>query len=286
MMSKISRSCFVCLLAIALFLSACSSQQQSGSHGAIVLGDPATIVTETDPQYLQDNVTDFQSRPVRPSDSAVVKDTAVIPVPVVKADTPKAAALPPAEKVNGKGLNIAFKPFTVFIPGIGTKSFRQQDPANAKGVSYSLENGRLEGNNLQVTGATVTKVMQRYQTVVILKDKDAGNILLQSLGTYSSDWQAVKGSGNDYPIRGISKGQLRYQDISESSVRNAIKKAARSNRLSRKEEDHLLKITRNIRSAAQAPLSIALQSVIWKITAKDASGRSVEKEIRIDVNAE
>jgi hypothetical protein len=210
-------------------------------------------------------------------------------VPQVKrADTPAKVpvAAVPEQPAARKGLQIAFKPFTVFIPGIETRSFRQQDPANAKGVSYSLLKGKIEGNKLQVEGATVIRVVQRYQTAVVLKDRNSGNILLQSLGTYNSDWQSLKGSGGVYTLNGFAKSQLRYNAVSEASVRNAVHKAAKSNRLSRKEEEQLIRSVRNVRSASQAPLSVVLQSVIWKITAKDASGKTSEKEIRMDVNME
>lgn len=268
--------------ALILLLGSCTGDSTIKSHGPIVLGDSSTIVTETDPELLKDNVADFQPVKTIIRDTVPpVQDTASRIAALKKTDTPKAAT-PPVEK----GLEIAFKPFTVFIPAIETRSFRQQDPANAKGVSYSLLKGKLEGNKLQVTGATVTRVVQRYQTAVILKDRNAGNMLLQSLGTYNSDWQNLRGSGGSYQLSGFSRSQLRHNTVSGSSIRNAVRKAAKSNRLSRKEEEQLLHSVRNVRSADQAPLSIVLQSVIWKITAKDAAGKTTEREVRLDINPE
>jgi len=274
-----------------LLLSSCDTEQRLQSHGPIVLGDPSTIVTEQDSSLLRDNVTDFRSSAATVHEAAVqVPDTVATPVQ----HTPEPLAATAVEKtpaaaekpVSGKGLQIAFKPFTVFIPGIETRSFRRQDPASAKGVSYSLSSGRIDGNTLQIKGAQVMRVMQRYQTVVILKDRDAGNLLLQALGTYSSEWQSLRGAAGTYKISGIAKSQLKYNNISGPSVKNAVKKAARSNRLSRKEEEQLLRSVHNIRHANQPPLYVVLQSVIWKITAREASGRSVEKELRIDMDTE
>lgn len=271
----------VVLGAFMLCMVACTNEQKHKSRGAIVLGDSSMMVTEKDPQFLKDNVADFQPQKAVPAEPIAAKDTQhVAAAAPVKTEEPK-----PAEPVDAKGLKIPFKPFTVLIPNITARSFRQQDVTNAKGVSYSLETGKLEGNVLQIKGATITKVTQRYQTMVIIKDKDAGNILLQSLGTYSSEWQTIKGAAGNYSITGITKSQLDFDDVSTNAIHNAISKAARSNKLSRKEEQQLLKTARNVRSPKQAPLSIVLKSIVWKITAKDAAGKTLEKEIRIDLPA-
>lgn len=53
--------------------TSCDSVQQDASRGPIVLGDPATIVTETDTQFLGDIVMDLDEKdPVVP---APAKDT-------------------------------------------------------------------------------------------------------------------------------------------------------------------------------------------------------------------
>jgi hypothetical protein len=269
------------LSVFAIYFVACNNVNEHKSRGAIILGDSSTIVMEKDPQFLKDNVVDFQpQRMIQAEPVAANKDTQHVALTPAKAEEPKAAPI-----ADVKGLKIPFKPFTVIIPNITTRSFKQQDVVHAKGVSYSLETGKLEGNTLQIKGATITKVVQRYQTVVIIKDKEAGNILLQSLGTYSSEWHTIKGSGGNYTIAGINKSQLDFNDVSTNAIHNAVSKAARSNRLSRKEEQQMLKTIKNIRSPKQSPLSIVLKNVVWKISAKDAVGKPVEKEIRIDLPA-
>jgi len=273
----------------AAAMASCTGDSNMQSHGPIVLGDSASIVTEKDPQYLKDNVPDLQPRkaPEVSAEVPAVKDT---PVAQPAAAQPVAKPVPeppaPAPAASGKGLHVSFKPFTVSIPNIVTRSFRQQDVTNAKGASYSLQEGRLDGNVLQIQGVTVTKVVQRYQTVAIIKDKESGNILLQTLGKYTSDWEPLRGSGGKYTIAGIGKGQLDFNSVSANAIRSAITKAARANRLSRKEEQQLEQSARRANSVKQAPLAIALQNVVWRITGKDASGRSVEREVRIDLPVE
>jgi surface antigen len=285
----------VALSACAATMASCGANDGTmQSHGPIILGDSATIITEKDPQFLKDNVPDLQTRKVvEVSDAPAPKDTvSATPPPAQQAAvaTPVPAApvatAPATQTAAAKGLQVAFKPFTVFIPNITTRSFRQQDVTNAKGASYSLQDGKLDGNVLQVQGVTVTKVIQRYQTVAIIKDKESGNILLQSLGKYTSDWETLRGSGGKYNIAGLGKTQLDFSDVSVNAIRNAIVKAARANRLSHKEEQQLEQSARKARSVKQAPFAVALQNVVWRITGKDASGKSVEREVRIDLPVE
>lgn len=55
--------------------TACNSMQQEGSKGPIILGDPATIVTETDSQYLGDMVMDLEEKDLTVQQPEPPKDT-------------------------------------------------------------------------------------------------------------------------------------------------------------------------------------------------------------------
>lgn len=276
----------ILLITVLSVVTACSSKRGQKSHGAIVLGDSSTIVTETDEQYLRDNTNDYQPSYKRAAEEAPAPsaDTLTITGPdkqavVVARQQPEPA---PAQQPKN-GLTVAFKGVSVFIPGITVKSFRNQDPASVNGVSYSLTSGELPGNTLQLDGAKIEKVMQRYQTVVVLDDREVGDMLLTGLGRHNSDWEPLKGAGKSYRITGLDNKNLEFNKVSANAIQKAIQRAARSNRISRKEETQLLKRVRNINSVKQLPLSIRLQSVVWRITGRDATGRSISKELRIDL---
>ena len=74
-----------------LLLTACGEDMPSNEPPPIVMGDPATIVTETDSQYLVDVVQDLNmniSRPVtikenkpKPKDTATTQVAATTPTP-------------------------------------------------------------------------------------------------------------------------------------------------------------------------------------------------------------
>ncbi|MNU24442.1 hypothetical protein D3C71_127660 [compost metagenome] len=56
--------------------TSCDSVQQDASRGSIILGDPATIVTETDTQFLGDIVMDLEEKELVPAPAAATaKDT-------------------------------------------------------------------------------------------------------------------------------------------------------------------------------------------------------------------
>ncbi len=54
--------------------ASCDSAQQDANRGSIILGDPATIVTETDTQFLGDIVMDLEEKELAPA-QPTAKDT-------------------------------------------------------------------------------------------------------------------------------------------------------------------------------------------------------------------
>ena len=270
------------LLLIGCFCIISCNNAPSKNHGPIKLGDSSTIITETDPQKLQDLVTDLT--PVIPSN--IPSDTAKpAPAPV---DTPKAksntvvAAAPAAAPLPaGPGLKAEFKEVTVMIPGIDAKQAGKPNLQNANGAVYTLVSGNLHNSTLRTTG-NVTKVSQRYQSVIVLKGKN-GNLPLESLGSTTS-WEQVSGGNGNYPVKGISESELEYPDANANAIRNAVSKSARSRRLSNKKAQEWLSVLgNNVRSANQKPLVVTLRSIMWKIDGKDANGKIFSKQIRIDV---
>ncbi len=270
----------IALFAATICLFSCNNQP-SKDHGPIVLGDSSTIVTETDPARLQDMVTD------------VTPTTTIAPEPIdtpataqaeVKTDTPKTAAAPEPEKVQPAkdvaGLRAEFKDVTVVIPGVTAKIAGSGNLANANGAVYSFISGNINGNTLKITGS-VTKVSQRYQSVVVLKN-DMGELPLETL-SLTTGWETVKGSGGNYRITDLDEKSLEREEANKSQIQAAVRKAAQRRRMSRRRIDDWVSSVRNVRNTEQRPLTVVLRSVMWKIDGKDASGRAFSKQIRIDI---
>jgi len=275
------------LLMLLVAMASCKNEPQNNNHGPIVLGDSSTIVTETDPELLKDQVIDL--RPVSENEPGTT-DTTTPPAPVKDtASTPTAENTPPAPAPTvtttpaplvGNGLTVAFKEVTIFIPSITTRSYGKPDLQRARGASYELKSGNLAGNQLRIVAGTVNKVTQRYQTVLSLKD---GNDLLPltSLGTYASEWEALSGSKNAFNLTGLNNPE--YKEVGAAAIRNAVQQTARRERMNRTETQDWQDIARKVRNTNQAPCVVVLTSVSWRIEGKDANGRSFNKELRIDL---
>jgi hypothetical protein len=253
-------------------LLSCKNERNTKSRGPIVLGDSSTIVTETNTALLQDQVPDL--KPVLSSD----EDGTSTPT-----DTTRAQTVSPetANAANGAtpqgGLVAAFKEVTLNIPGITTRSYGKADLQKARGATYELTGGNLNGAQLRISGGQVNKVSQRYQTMLMLKD-GSDKLVLESLPKYTSDWEVLNGSGGVYKISGLNANELEYKMPSANAIRNAVQQAARRGRLNRQDTKDWLDAVRNLRSPNQAPAAVVLRSVMWRV-----EGKGFNKELRIDV---
>ena len=258
-------------LAICVFPACKENRKQAG--GPIILGDSSTIVTETDPRFLSDYVDDIQLQTPPPDTSVAVGDTAATATPQ---DTLATVAPPPPDP--GPGLKIAFDEVTVFIPGIQTRTYGS-NPVTAHGASYELVAGDLDGNKLQLTGATITRVQQRYRTEVWAKTS-LGSLELDALGQ-TTNWMTIDGDKQGYAIWGLKNPVFRK--VSPAQIRSAVNRAARNKRMSRQSIRKWEAAVRNARSVTQKPLQAAVRSVMWKIEGRDSRGRGFQKQVRIDI---
>jgi len=269
----------------AVLLFSCKNNPTKG-HGPIVLGDSSTIVTETDSQKLRDFVTDLQptatttttrdTPAAKPQQDTVQKTAAVAPTPV-----PTVTPQPQHTQATPKGITAAFTDLSVTIPNTTAKGGSNQNLQRANGATYQLASGTLNGNTLNITG-NVTKVSQRYQTMVVLKDDDMGTLQLDELAS-TTDWTPLKGRGSVYNITGLDANHLNYDKASNREIRDAVTKACRKHRMSRKKEQDWVDDVRSVRAVNQKPLTLTVRSVMWKIDGKDAKGRNFSKQVRIDL---
>lgn len=281
------RSFNLLIIAGAILLQSCGNDSPNRGK-PIVLGDPATIITETDSQYLQDFVADV--KPLQPVTTELpATDTAVqteAPKEETKPEEQTQTAEQKAEEKTaaaskGNGLKVEFKEITILIPNIGTRTYKQQDTRKANGATYEITSGTLVGNQIKTGGGTVTKVSQRYQTVIVVKN-NLGTLVLESLNR-TTDWQTLKGGNNTYNITGLGNNQLQYIKASPAAIKNAVTRASRNKRMNRATEQKWLKSVSKVRDANDKPLVVLLRSVMWKIEGKDASGKPYQKQLRLDI---
>lgn len=278
---------FISSSAFLLLVFGCGQTATHKNRGEIVFGDSASIVTENDPRYLSNNVTDFVPQKPIVAEQAAAETTVAIDTPKPAAEKPLAEPITNTSPspVKGNGLQAPFEHLNITINDVKGRTPKNIDWNKAKGASFTLEQGELSGKSLTISGANVLKVQQRYQTVVLLKAGDGKAFKLSALPVSTSEWKPLKGNKGKYLISGIGGSDLRYDErFSPNALRNAAQRLARANRMSKREEEKMIKSLRTVRNARQAPLSIALQSVVWKITATEPSGKTIERELRIDIN--
>ncbi len=273
---------YAALLTWAILFCSCQNMP-SGNRGPIILGDPSTIVTETDSSRLQDMVIDLNPQ-ITPSAQKETEapDKKESPSPPDTATKPAAIAIQPTASpatLTGSGLKADFGTVVFLIPNLNVKQGGNTNLTHAHGAVYTFLNGNINGNVIKVT-PNVTKVSQRYQSVIILKN-ELGVLPLESLQTLAA-WKPIKGVNNVYRITGLDEKSLEHAESNQSAIRNAVAKAAQRRRLSKKKVQEWVSSVHNVRSANQKPLYVTLRSVMWKIDGKDASGKLFSKQIRVD----
>ncbi len=285
-----NRSTYIAFIASAVLLFSCNNIQ-SKNHGPIVLGDSSTIVTEKDPEKLRDLVTDLQpkiktadikdsveaakkieTKPVADTPKNTAATTSVTPTPVKQ--------VAPSVQLSGNGIKADFKVATVLIPNVTAKLSGKANLEKASGAVFSFVSGTIAGNQLQVTPG-VTKVSQRYQTVIAVKN-NLGTLPLESLSTTTA-WQSLSGSNNIYKITGLDAKSLDYSEANRGEIRNAVAKSARKHHFSRRKTQEWEESVRNARAVNQKPCYIILRSVMWKIDGKDANGKAFSRQVRVDM---
>jgi hypothetical protein len=273
-------------IATIVAFASCNNAGNKASHGAIVLGDSSTIIYERDSQYLRDFVADIHlQQPAPPPEDTITAEAATISTPENDTSQPRivehttqpatTAAVP-----QGAGLSIDFEDFKVFIPNISARSF-SKNPVNKNGASFQLTAGQLNGNQVKISGATVQKISQRYQTSVVLKNSSV-NAVLSPLN-YTSAWETLKGNGATFYITGLDDRQLKYTTASSAQIMAALKNALRGKRYSNKKEREILAALNGVNSVTQAPLKVVLRTVIWQIEGKGKDGQAFKKELRLDM---
>jgi len=254
-----------------LFLFSCKEEKKQ-TQGPIVLGDSSTIVTETDPKFLEDMVPDLQTT----QEAGAAQQASPATTPAADTVKPEPAAATPVP-ANQKGLTLAFKEVTLFIPGIETHEYRKQNLSRSNSATYELRGGKLAGNTIQVQSGTVTKISQRYQTQLALQ-QGGRQLVLASLGNYLSNWETIGTSGKSFPLKGLEPRQLDYRNVSAAQIRTAVQKAARAQRLSRAETAEWEKLARSYKNNRQNPALVQLNAVMWRV-----EGKGFSKDIRMDV---
>ncbi|MBA3827919.1 MAG: hypothetical protein H0X33_03190 [Taibaiella sp.] len=278
---------------LAVLFSACNYTGGTVAKHPISLGDSASIITEGDSDNLRDLVKDFNpnipAANPEAADDTTAKAQAENPQPATAEPGPAAtekakqiaAVTQPAPPASGKGLTVPFNEVTVFIPDIVTKAPRG-NPIRNNGATYQMVSGYLNGDKLQVNNSSITRISQRYQTTVVLTNDDGDAMPIDALSS-TTDWQPIKGSGNNYPITGLDSKHLQRPQASANEIRRGVERAMRTHRISRRHQAVWLNSIHRVHAITKPPFTMVLRSVIWKIEGKTPNGKTYQKQLRLDM---
>lgn len=265
-------------LPFLLLTSACTYTGTNTANAPIVMGDSATIVTETDSQYLKSAFADYETAsPV----ASPQPETATPP----KTDTPASAApkateVPvAAKKQTGPGLSADFGDMEVFIENLRVR----EGSAPAKGArsaAYASDGSVFRPKNLVVSGATAAGASLKQKTdfeVVLNTGKEM--LPLPSLGRQSTGWESVSGKAGTFALSTPPEPAFK---VTNAAIKNAVQQAARKAGMSSKEQTALLNRLSRVKTVDGDLLQAQATATLWQVTAKDAKGRPVTKEIRVD----
>lgn len=256
-------------------LLSCDETNTRTASRPIIMGDSATIVTETDSFYLQNMVMDVKAQPVEvpiQTEAVLVKSDSVTPQ-IANTESPSTAS----------GFEIDFGTFKAVFTGIEAIEFRTQNPAKDDGVSYKVSKGDLIKSELIFTGVQSIAVSERYQSNLVLDAK--GDVLkLDKLGTFTSDWKTVNmnKSNQQFSTSLSSLNQLSFKSVNNAAIKKAINDELRTKRGSQKTIEEWGRQVAKMKSEKDAPGKIILNNVQWKVTGKDSKGNSFTKLIRMD----
>lgn len=236
----------------------------------IVMGDESTIVTETDPVYLTNSVTDIN--PVEFFKEAEVT--------VIEDDQPLTNEPAIAPAIKGYTVDYGNSIKVVFPDVVSVKEFKEQNPKEDDYLSYLITEGEISGTQIHVYGLKKASVEQRYISNLIV---ESGNerLPLSSLGTYNASWEKLTAEGENFKMLLLDK--LEFNKVNKNSLRSAVQKAARASRLNKQKTNFWLQKTNVAQSYKDAPFVIKVDNVQFRINGTTSDGQAFSRNLRFDL---
>lgn len=246
------------------------------------MGDGATIVTETDSQYLRDALPDFNPDALTP-EAVRTKIPEDAPQPAVNKDTlAKGTAttvpVPPA----GNGLTADFGDLNVMIPGLEVRNAGRSVKGQTS-VAYSSEKASADAlKNLMLSGSMKVESVQQKADYGLVWTAEGKALPLSKTGVQSAGWQMLPSKGGNYKVAALNPPAFK---VSASTLRAAATDAVKRGRFPRTETNTLNSVAGKLRSVDGSTVKPVLRTLIWQVKGKDSKGRAVSHEIRIDMPA-
>jgi hypothetical protein len=263
----------IALVSTSIFASCGNENTHKGKP--IVMGDPSTIVTEVDSQYLQNFTDDISPVNKKSSEGAITKM-------MVQVDSANASKKINEENVPVKSMNgftIHFNECVVVFDGLLAHALNNnQDERTLNSVSYVKDGGEIFNMNLEIKGLSEIRVEERITTKVSISSEDE-NYILNDLHKFTSTWYNLAGKENRFVS--ISNNSVEFFPFDKAKLKNAFDRALRKKKIVNSEINSMLKKIEKVNSYSDEPCKIIIASVQWRIFGlKD--GKKIQKLIQFD----
>jgi hypothetical protein len=241
----------------------------------IVMGDPSTIVTEVDSQYLKNFTDDISPVDHKSSEGAITKM-------MVQVDSANASKKINEETATPKSLNgftIHFEECEVVFDGLAAHALNNnQDERTLNSVSYVKDGGDILNMNLAIQGLQDIRVEERIITKLMVSNED-DTYILQDLHKFISPWYNLAGKDNRFVS--VSNNSIQFHPFDAAKLKNALDRELRKKKIVNSEINAILKKLAPVASYSDEPCKIIIASVQWRIFGmKD--GKKVQKLIQFD----
>lgn len=259
---------------ILILILSCSDEKESGKK-PIVLGDPSTIVMESDSQYLKNYTEDIS--PIKNNKKGNQIHKMMVQVDSLN-NAKKLNETPKTAQVDG--FKIEFAECSVVLGGILCHALNiSQNERTENSVSYLRDAGSFLENTLQVEGISDMRMEQRL-AVKLAIEAEGEQFILEDLGKFQTPWYPL--AGKDKVFISVGPNSLQFKEVNQQSIRNALDRELRKKKKDRKEIQVWMERIKNCNSPADAPCKLIAVSSQWRLYGKK-DGKQVRKLIQLDM---
>lgn len=246
---SIVKQCFYLFAIATITLASCTDEVMEKELPPIVMGDSATIVTETDSQYLRNEVADL-----------------VLETPEKKAPAPKDTTPTVIKEdvltLTESGIVIRFE---------GCRRFQEQ------GGKYLIAASSFPSAISFSPALKTVSITQSYKSYLQAKGTK-GTLSLAQLGHYSAQPQKLNAAGKTQPL-----STAIFMSMGAKQLQDGLKKALAASGKPRKDRDVWLRELRNVKSEKDKALETVVSEVSFVINGKSPAGKTISKTVVFEI---
>lgn len=242
------------LLTLPIIIASCQNAESDHPDAKITLGDSATIVTETDSQYLTNNFDDLTIKPqIEKKDSQLkVVDTPKIDssANIVKTENLE------SNSISNNGYALKLKNSTLILEGKTEKQFRKSSEN-----SYVVNKQNYPTKVISKNGEGTIKT--RVVSVAYYK-KDGQRIRLNDLGESRSEWKVNKSQSGVFNIDKLSSASS-FKNANAATIQKSINNGINKLKINQIEKNKLSADIKKINSLQHSNIEIVTEKAEWDI---------------------